>query len=149
MNNRTYRYFRGEPLYGFGYGLSYSTFAYSNLKLSSEQVQAGQPLNVEVDVKNASRRSGNEVPQLYIEYPASEDGALRALRGFERIHLQAGETRRIKFSLSPRDLSRVTKEGEHVIQPASYSVYVGGSQPKDGSGVRAPFEIIGEQRLPR
>jgi beta-glucosidase len=149
MKNRTYRYFRGEPLYGFGYGLSYSTFAYSNLKLSSEQVQAGQPLGVEVDVKNTSPRSGNEVPQLYIEYPSSEDGALRALKGFERIHLAAGETRRIKFTLSPRDLSRVTDEGEHVIQPATYSVYVGGSQPKEGAGARASFQIVGEQKLPR
>jgi beta-glucosidase len=149
MNNRTYRYFRGEPLYRFGYGLSYSTFAYSNLKLSSDQVQAGQPLNVEVDVKNTSPRSGNEVPQLYIEYPSSEDGALRALKGFERIHLAAGETRRVKFTLSPRDLSRVTEDGEHVIQPASYAVYVGGGQPKEGTGARASFQITGEKKLPR
>jgi beta-glucosidase len=149
MKNRTYRYFRGEPLYGFGYGLSYSTFAYSNIKLSSEQVQAGQPLSVEVDVKNTSKRAGNEVAQLYIEYPASEDGALRALRGFERIRLAAGETRRVKFNLSARDLSRVTDEGEHVIQPATYSIFVGGGQPKEGAGVRASFHITGEQKLPR
>lgn len=149
MKNRTYRYFRGEPLYSFGYDLSYSTFAYSNIKLSSEQMRAGDPLIVEADVKNTSGRAGNEVVQLYIEYPASGDGALRALRGIDRISLRAGETRRIKFTLSPRDLSRVTEEGNHVIQPASYSVYVGGSQPQNGSGVRAPFEIIGEHRLPR
>ena len=149
MKNRTYRYFRGEPLYGFGYGLSYSTFEYGNLKLSSNRVQAGEPLSVEVDVKNTSQRAGSEVAQLYIEYPASEDGALRALRGIERIHLAAGESRRIKFALSPRDLSRVTEEGKHVIQPATYSVYIGGSQPKQGEGARTSFEIIGQRELPR
>jgi beta-glucosidase len=149
MNNRTYRYFRGQPLYGFGYGLSYSTFEYGDIKLSTDQLQAGQPLTVETTVKNTSSRSGSEVPQLYIEYPASENGALRALKGFERIRLAAGETRRVKFTLTPRDLSRVTDAGEHVIQPATYWVYVGGSQPREGAGVRASFQIVGEQKLPR
>ncbi len=149
MKNRTYRFFRGEPLYGFGYGLSYSKFAYSNLKLSTNQLQPGEPLTVEVEVKNTSKRAGDEVVQLYVEYPKSEDAALRALKGFDRIHLAAGETRRVRFMLSPRDLSRVTEDGEHVIEPASYSVHVGGSQPKDGAGVRAVFQIVGEQKLQR
>jgi beta-glucosidase len=149
MQNRTYRYFRGEPLYGFGYGLSYSTFEYSNLKLSSDRVEAGQPVTVEATVKNTSTRRGSEVPQLYLEYPASENGALRALKGVERIRLAPGESRRVKFTLTPRDLSRVTDEGEHVIQPATYSVYVGGGQPGQGAGVRGSFQIVGEQKLPR
>jgi len=149
MRDRTYRYFRGEPLYGFGHGLSYSTFAYKNIKLSTERLQAGQALTVEADVQNTSKVAGDEVVQLYIEYPPSADGPLRALKGFERIHLAAGETRHVTFTLSPRDLSRVTDEGDHVVQPAGYSIYVGGSQPKEGAGVRASFQITGEHKLPR
>src|SRR6185369_17045922 len=64
MANRTYRYFKGQPLYGFGYGLSYTTFAYSNLKLNTTQLKAGQPLHVEVDIKNTGSRAGDEVAQL-------------------------------------------------------------------------------------
>jgi beta-glucosidase len=149
MQNRTYRYFRGEPLYGFGYGMSYSSFTYNNIKLSSEKLQAGQPLTVEADVRNTSQRAGDEVVQLYLEYPPSAEGPLRALKGFDRIHLAAGETKHVKFTLTPRDLSRVTEEGEHLIQPASYSVFVGGSQPKEGAGIRASFQITGEHKLPR
>jgi beta-glucosidase len=149
MQNRTYRYFRGEPLYGFGYGLSYSHFAYNNIKLSADNLRAGQPLTVEADVRNASKAAGDEVVQLYIEYPPSAEGPLRALKGFDRIHLAGGETKHITFNLSPRDLSRVTAEGQHVIQPAAYSVFVGGRQPKEGVGVRATFQITGEHKLSR
>jgi len=68
MKNRTYRYFEGEPLYPFGYGLSYSKFEYSNLKLSSTELDAGNPLEVDVDVKNAGQHAGDEVVELYITF---------------------------------------------------------------------------------
>ena len=109
MRGRTYRYFSGTPLYAFGYGLSYASFAYSNLRLSAEKLEAGQPLTVEADVRNASGISGDEVGELYVEYPPSPSAPLRALKGFERVHLAPGETRHVAFKLDPRDLSQVTE----------------------------------------
>jgi beta-glucosidase len=150
MQNRTYRYFRGHPLYEFGFGLSYATFAYSNLQLSSDSVEAGQSLTVQVDVRNASKVAGDEVAELYIEYPESPGAPVRALKGFERTHLAPDENRHLTFTLDPRDLSLVTEQGEHVVEPGSYTVFVGGSQPTEGArGVKAQFRISGEKQLPR
>lgn len=149
MKGRTYRYFHGDPLYTFGYGLSYSTFAFSDLHLSSPTVQAGHPLTVEADVKNTSGIAGDEVAELYIEYPAKPGAPIRALKGFERIHLAPGATRRVSFTLDPRDLSIVTESGERIVSPGAYTVFVGGSQPVKGAqGVSAKFQISGEQKLP-
>jgi beta-glucosidase len=150
MHNRTYRYFSGEPLYGFGYGLSYSAFGYSNLRLSSTQLRAGDPLTVEADVENTSTRAGDEVTEVYLEFPRIPSTPHRALRDFSRLHLAPGGTRHVTFTLTARDLSLVTEKGEHVVSPGEYSVFVGGSQPGEiPGGVRAKFEIIGERRLPR
>jgi beta-glucosidase len=87
MYKRPYRYFRGRPLYGFGYGLSYSTFRHSNLKLSAAQLKAGDDLTVEVDVRNAAGPAGDEVAELYLEFPATPGAPLRALRGFKQLHV--------------------------------------------------------------
>lgn len=150
MENRTYRYFHGQPLYGFGYGLSYSAFAYSGLKLSSDSVEAGQPLTVEANVQNTSGFAGDEVAELYIEYSPTSGTPMRALKGYERLHLAPGETRRVAFTLDARDLSLVTAKGERVVEPGSYTVFVGGSQPKRGAnGVEAQFRISGEKQLSR
>lgn len=150
MQNRTYRYFKGQPLYGFGYGLSYSSFSFNHLKLSSAVLRAGQPLTVTADVQNTSKIAGDEVAELYLEYSGAPGAPLRALKGFERIHLAAGASRRIAFKLNPRDLSQVTEKGDHMILPGHYTVFVGGSQPSAGShGVEAGFEITGNEKLPR
>ncbi len=150
MQNRTYRYFHGEPLYGFGYGLSYSSFAFSKLHLSSTQIKAGQSLTVAADVKNTSGIAGDEVAELYVEYAPEPGGQLRALKGFERIHLAPGETRRVSFTLDPRDLGTAIKTGDLMILPGSYTVFVGGSQPGEGAqGESARFQISGEHKLPQ
>jgi len=150
MRGRTYRYFAGQPLYAFGYGLSYASFAYSNLRLSSEKLQAGQPLTLEADVRNTAGISGDEVAELYLTYPQSPGAPLRALKSFQRIHLAPGEIRHVAFKLNPRDLSQVTEEGEHRIMPGNYTVFVGGRQPTDGvRGLEAKFQITGEVKLPR
>jgi beta-glucosidase len=153
MQNRTYRYFTGRPLYGFGYGLSYSRFTYSKLKLSSDSLQAGQPLSVEVDVGNASAVAGDEVAELYLEYSPQPGAPRRALKAFTRLHLQPSQTRHVTFTLDPRALSLVTEGGDHEIEPGPYTVFVGGRQPGEGAegvpGVRAHFQITGELRLPR
>ena len=150
MHKRTYRYFQGTPLYGFGYGLSYSTFEYSNLKLSSPQLKAGDDLTAEVDVRNTSGPAGDEVAELYLEFPAIPGAPLRALRGFQRPHLAPGETRHVTYTLKPRDLSMVNDKGEHVVAAGEYGVFVGGAQPGEtAAGIRARLEITGEVTLPR
>ena len=150
MQNRTYRFFQGKPLYGFGYGLSYSTFEYSNLRLSSAQLNAGDDLTVDVDVRNTSGIAGDEVAELYLEFPSAPGAPTRALRGFERVHVEPRETQHVTYTLAARDLSMVNEKGEHVVAPGKYQVFVGGAQPADApGGVRAKLEITGEMKLPR
>jgi beta-glucosidase len=149
MKNRTYRYFEGQPLYPFGYGLSYSKFEYSNLALSEPELNAGDALGVDVDVKNISDRDGDEVVELYLNFPNVTGAPLRALRGFNRIHLKAGEQQHVKFNLDPRDLSYVNGDGDRLVGAGDYMVVVGGGQP----GTQAPqaqarLTIRGEQKLP-
>ena len=149
MNQRTYRYFSGEPLYRFGYGLSYSSFEYSNLKLSSTKLKAGDPLTVETNVKNTSQREGQEVVELYLSFPKSSVAPVRALRAFTRMQLAAGETKHVQFTLGARDLSQVTDQGDHVIAEGSYQIYLGGGQPGTSRpGAEAAFRIQGERKLP-
>ncbi|MFN8008522.1 MAG: glycoside hydrolase family 3 C-terminal domain-containing protein, partial [Terriglobia bacterium] len=127
MKNRTYRYFQGKPLYGFGYGLSYSKFEYRNLKLATSTVKAGDSLKVEVEVRNSSKLAGDEVVQLYLsKKEGAPAGLVRALRGFERVHLAAGEAKKVAFLLAPRDLSFVTEQGEHAVLSGQYQMFVGG-----------------------
>ncbi len=149
MENRTYRYFHGQPLYSFGYGLSYSTFAFSNIKLSSDSVEAGNSLTVEVDVRNTSPIAGDEVAELYLKYPTSPGAPIHTLKGFERIHLSPGETRHVTFTLDPRDLSVVTEKGERWVEPGNYTIFVADSQPSESAkGVETNFRITGEKQLP-
>ncbi len=98
MKGRTYRYFEGEPLYPFGYGLSYTTFRYSDLK-APEQAHAGNPLHVSVTVENSGKRVGEEVVQLYTKH----SGVVRELQGFQRVSLAPGEHKAISFNLTRRD----------------------------------------------
>jgi len=149
MKNRTYRYFTGEPLYPFGYGLSYSKFEYSNLKLSSPELQAGDPLSVEVDVKNASQRAGDEVVELYVNFPKLPGTPLRALRGFTRVHVDAGAQQHVKLQLQPRDLSYVNEAGDRFIGAGDYVISAGGGQPGTSAAkAETHLTIRGEQKLP-
>jgi beta-glucosidase len=149
MKNRTYRYFGGQPLYPFGYGLTYSKFEYSNLKLSSPELEAGNPLAVDVDVKNASQRAGDEVVELYVNFPKLPGAPLRALRGFSRVHLEAGELRHVKLALQPRDLSYVNEAGDRMVAAGDYVITTGGGQPGTAAAqADARLSIRGEQKLP-
>jgi beta-glucosidase len=148
MRGRTYRYFTGRPLFSFGFGLSYAQFEYGGLKLSSTELNAGSSLEVDADVRNTSQRDGDEVAELYITFPKSEIAPIRALRGFTRIRIPAGETRHVHFLLRPRDLSEVNESGERIVASGDYTVSVGGGQP--GSGlpfVESHFTITGTETL--
>jgi beta-glucosidase len=131
--------------------MSYSSFAYSHLRLSPIEVKAGDPLTVEVDVRNASAVAGDEVAELYIAKDDSPPAQHpRALKGFERIHLGPGETRHVTFTVSPRDLSLVSDAGEHEVFPGGYEVFVGGAQKAEApNGLWTQFVIAGDVKLPR
>jgi hypothetical protein len=129
MKDRTYRYFEGTPLYPFGYGLSYTTFSYRGLTIPTSTITAGRPLIAEVTVTNTGTRAGDEVAQLYLTFPALPGAPLRALRAFQRIHLEAGASQSVRFELQPRDLSMVTEAGESTIPEGDYTISVGGGQP--------------------
>ena len=149
MKIRTYRYFKGKPLYPFGYGLSYTTFSYSGLTLPKDAIGAGDPLIAEVTVTNTGKREGDEAAQLYLSFPNVAGAPLRALRGFKRVHLAPGESRKVRFELKQRDLGMVSEAGEPIIPEGSYSVTVGGGQPGTGApGVTGQFRIKGQIYLP-
>lgn len=129
MQGRTYRYFSQEPLYPFGYGLSYSKFSYSNLQLP-QKIMMNEPVQVSVDVTNTGDFDGDEVVQLYLkDEVASTPRPVRQLEGFERVHLKKGETKTIQFTLEPRQLSMINKNNKRVVEPGWFVVSVGGEQP--------------------
>ncbi|HEY8413562.1 MAG TPA: glycoside hydrolase family 3 C-terminal domain-containing protein [Pyrinomonadaceae bacterium] len=130
MQNRTYRYFKGDPLYPFGYGLSYTKFNYGKLKLAKQAVNAGEPLQVSVDVTNVGEREGDEVVQLYLtDVAASVPVPIRTLIGFERISLQRGEKRTVTFTITPRQMSLINDGGKRVIEPGAFLVSAGPGKP--------------------
>jgi beta-glucosidase len=149
MKGRTYRYFKGEPLWPFGYGLSYTTFSYGGLALPKKPVDAGDPLNASVRVTNTGKVAGDEVVQLYLSFPDVPGAPLRALRGFQRIRLAPGASRVVRFHLSRRDLSMVTEAGDRIVPQGTYTVSIGGGQPGTGApSVSGAFEVSGKVQLP-
>jgi beta-glucosidase len=149
MKGRTYRYFEGKPLFPFGYGLSYTTFAFDGLTVPTEAVNAGDPITVEVTVKNTGKVAGDEVAELYLNFPTQPGAPLRALRAFQRVHLDAGGSQQLKFELKPRDLSMVSELGEPMIVEGDYTVSVGGGQPGTSAQVvTKKFHMDGMKTLP-
>ena len=134
MANRTYRYFNGTPLYPFGYGLSYTTFVYSDLVMPEKAV-AGTEVKVSVTVTNTGKIAGDEVVQLYLtDEKATSPRPLRQLEGFDRITLRPGESRKVEFTLKPEQFSIINNKDARVIEPGWVTVSIGGSQP----GVEIP-----------
>ena len=150
MHGRTYRYLADKPLYGFGFGLSYTTFAYSNLKISAATVKAGDPVTVEADVKNTGATAGDEVVELYLVQPKAYETPLRVLAGFKRVHLGAGESAHLSLTIDPRSLGQVDEKGNRVIMPGEYTVSLGGAQPQDAVSVQTgKFSVSGKAELPK
>lgn len=149
MENRTYRYFKGEPLYPFGHGLSYTSFKYSNLEVP-DVLMSNNDLTVRAEVTNTGKMDGDEVVQLYVAHKnAGVRTPIRALKSFKRIHLKIGETKPIVFTLCADDLKVVDSSGKSVIIQGELEVSVGGGQPTatsiaEGKALQKTISISGK-----
>ena len=155
MAERTYRYFQGEPLYPFGYGLSYMTFTYQNPKVSATSVESDGTVTVSAEVSNTGEMAADEVVQLYLTHVGVAGAALRALQGFQHVQLAPRQAKTVRFELEKRQLSVVDSAGARRILPGTVKVWwVGGGQPvaRAGSprtaGVETQFTITGSSKLP-
>jgi beta-glucosidase len=155
MADRTYRYFGGEPLYPFGYGLSYTKFEYRNSRVDRAAVEAADPaVTISVDVANTGNMDGDEVVQLYLAHPGVAGAPIRALEGFQRVHLARGEQKTVSFRLRNRQLSIVDESGTRRIVPGTIEAWIGGGQPVTRSGLAKPsgarqqFTVTGTATLP-
>ena len=144
MTGRTYRYMTEEPLYPFGFGLSYSRFEYSNLKLEKVDIAIGDSLNLSLIVRNSGDRTAAEVVQFYLsDLHASSIVPLNHLVGFERVTLEAGESRTLKFILTPEMMSYYNDDGKLTLEPGEFRLEIGGCSPgKRGLELGAPVPVI-------
>ena len=141
LTSQTYRYFKGKPLYPFGYGLSYTSFGYDNLKINSEY-ETGDTVNLSVDVKNTGEVAGDEVVQVYISnLDALVPVPIRSLKGFKRIHLKPEEVKTVNFVILPEAFSIINDENERVILPGNFELFVGGGQP-ESKGTEAGVNVL-------
>jgi beta-glucosidase len=149
MKGRTYRYFTGRPLWGFGYGLSYTKFKYGPVKLSADTLKAGEPVTATVAVTNAGTIGGEEVVEAYLKTP-QKDGPIQSLVGFQRVAVDAGATVAVKISVDPRSLSSVDDLGNRAILEGKYTLTLGGAQPQETDAkLEADFTVTGAEPLPK
>jgi len=129
MQGRTYRYFTGEPLFPFGYGLSYTTFTYRSLRLPA-QARAGDEVRLSVEVENTGKLAGEEVVEVYVTPPGGTRAApVRALAAFQRVSLGPGEKKTVSFNLPPRRFAMTSADGRRRISPGTFEIAAGGKQP--------------------
>ena len=130
MIGRTYKYMDLDPMYPFGYGLSYTTFKYSNVNASSKSISKNSTITLSVDVTNDGDVDSDEVVQLYItDVEASFRVPNSQLKAFKRVSIKSGETKKIEFKLTSEMFEVVNELGEKVLEPGEFKVYVGGSSP--------------------
>ena len=142
MQGRTYRYFHGTPLYPFGYGLSYTSFEYSNLVVDKTS-DTQSPVELSIDIKNTGKRDGEEVVQVYVSNKtATTIVPITSLKGFKRVYLKQGEKKTVTFTLKPEDFSVTTADAIQVVAPGVFDIAVGGAIPDINTEVRS-IEITG------
>jgi beta-glucosidase len=149
MKGRTYRYMTDAPLYGFGYGLSYTTFSYGDVNPVAKSVKAGDSVTIKSEVKNTGKVAGDDVVELYLAQPQTDVSPRIALAGFKRVHLVPQQATTVEFMLDPRTLSEVDADGKRVEMPGEYKVYFGGAQPLDDAAPAATFTVSGTVELPK
>jgi len=135
MKGRTYRYFTGQPLYPFGYGLSYTSFGFSNLRFNKSSLGANDDLTVIVEVRNTGKTAGDNVLQVYLSHPGVEGAPIRSLAGIQRITLGAGKSKSVSIRVPNRNLSVVDADGIRRIVPGEVRVWVGDGEPEAGPGL--------------
>ena len=139
MKGRTYRYFEGEVLYPFGFGLSYTRFQYSDLAVDPGRIAEGGSGSVKAVVKNVGPRGGEEVVELYLhDVKASAPVPIRSLAGFTRVLLQPGESKTIEFPVTAKQLSLINGQNQRVLEPGDFEISVGGKQPGFSGAADAP-----------
>ena len=149
IKGRTYRYFQGKPLWGFGYGLSYSAFKYGPVKLSAQTIKAGDPLTATVSVTNSGTMAGDEVVEAYVKTP-QEGGPIHSLVGFERVTIAPGASREVTLKIDPRSISSVDDKGNRSILAGKYTLTLGGAQPQETKAKsEAGFTVTGSAPLPK
>ena len=146
MTGRTYRYMTAEPMYPFGYGLSYGKFEYSNLKLSSASIKKNQSVNVDITVTNSGKMEAEEVAQLYItNLNTKETVPLFSLKDFKRLKLKPSESKQVHFTVTPEMMSYINKEGKSTLSPGDIKISIGGASPLKRSedlGISKPQEAV-------
>jgi len=147
MKGRTYRYFTGQPLYPFGYGLSYTTFEYSNLSFDKSSVGAKDDLTASVEVKNTGSVASDEVVQVYLSQPGAKGAPVRALAGFRRVHLDPGKSQKVEVAIPNRNLSFVDETGARKIAAGTLQVWVGGGQPVGRAGLPKVAGVSGSVKI--
>jgi beta-glucosidase len=156
MQGRTYRYFKGDPLYPFGFGLSYTTFTYGQPRFAAARVRAGAVAQVSVEVRNSGATSGDEVVQLYVTDVASKFPVpIRSLAGTKRVFLKAGEKRIVSFTIAPEQMAVIDDSGKRVVEPGEFVVSLGGKQPgftgsadaKSSGVVSGKFWVTGASKV--
>jgi len=143
MIGRTYRYMSEEPLYPFGFGLSYSCFEYSDLQLDKTELAPGDSLNISVTLSNGGGRDSGEVVQFYLsDLQASTIVPLHHLVGFERVLLKAGESCNLRFTITPEMMSFYNEDGKLTLEPGEFRLEVGGCSPgQRGQDLGAPTPV--------
>jgi len=144
MSGRSYRYFEGEVLYPFGYGLSYTTFEYQDLCLSHDLIDGPEVLRVSCTVKNTGQVSGDEVAQVYLrDEVASVPVPRHSLVGFKRVHLMPGASQDLTFEVQPRQFACVDQDGCWAIEPGTFTLFVDGGQPGTRGVMSAEVSFLG------
>ncbi len=154
MKDRTYRYSNKEPLYPFGYGLSYSNFEYTNLKLNKAEINVGESVEISVDVENIGDILSDEVVQLYLkDLEASVRVPKYDLRGFKRITLKPNEKTMVSFTIAARNMALINYQGKCILEPGQFKVFIGGRQPDKRSEaliasnvLEAQFKVVGNKK---
>lgn len=149
LKNRTYRYMEKEPLFPFGFGLSYASFDYNNLKLGKTQLKSGEELEISVEIVNIGKVKAEEVVQLYLsDLEASVEVPQYALKDFQRVELYAGESKTLRFTINPEMMEMVNAEGKRLIEKGTFEVILSGSSPTPRSQelgdipvLKARFEV--------
>jgi beta-glucosidase len=146
MEKRTYRYSNEDPLYPFGFGLSYTSFKYTDLRLSQGELPSGQPVELSFTLTNTGKVESNEVVQIYLsDEKASVRVPIQKLVGFQRVQLKPGESQRIFFTITPEMMMLVDENGELQLEPGVFGVQVGGCLPgKRGLQLGAPEGLVSE-----